>query len=117
MFLLLQNVLWAGKIQPPSPFPINSYRAMPEEKKPSNSPSLPTGMGRKSNKPASSAPRGFAAMDPAQQRLIASQGGKASHASGRGHKFTPTEARVAGRKGGQVLGKRRKPDDTPSATD
>lgn len=47
-------------------------------------------------------PRGFAAMDPAQQRRIASEGGRASHQSGRGHRFTPEEARAAGRKGGQA---------------
>jgi general stress protein YciG len=46
--------------------------------------------------------RGFAAMDPAQQRRIASEGGKASHESGRGHRFTSEEAREAGRKGGQA---------------
>jgi len=86
---------------------------MSDEKKPLQSPSLPTGMGRKSNKPVRSAPRGFAAMDPARQRLIASQGGKASHQSGKGHQFTPAEARAAGRKGGKALGKRQKPGDTP----
>lgn len=47
-------------------------------------------------------PRGFAAMDPATQRRIASEGGRASHQSGRGHRFTSEEARVAGRKGGQA---------------
>ncbi|GGG55186.1 KGG domain-containing protein [Hymenobacter glacieicola] len=47
-------------------------------------------------------PRGFAAMDPATQRRIASEGGKASHESGRGHRFTSEEARAAGRKGGQA---------------
>jgi len=44
--------------------------------------------------------RGFASMDPAEQRRIASEGGKASHASGQGHKWTAEEARAAGRKGG-----------------
>ena len=44
--------------------------------------------------------RGFASMDPAEQRRIASEGGKASHASGQGHKWTAEEAREAGRKGG-----------------
>ncbi|WP_223653000.1 KGG domain-containing protein [Hymenobacter psoromatis] len=44
--------------------------------------------------------RGFASMDPAEQRRIASEGGKASHASGQGHKWTADEAREAGRKGG-----------------
>ena len=44
--------------------------------------------------------RGFASMDPTEQRRIASEGGKASHASGQGHKWTSEEARAAGRKGG-----------------
>ncbi len=44
--------------------------------------------------------RGFAAMDPAKQREIASRGGKAAHAKGRAHEFTPEQAREAGRKGG-----------------
>ena len=47
-------------------------------------------------------PRGFAAMDPATQRRIASEGGRASHLSGRGHRFTSEEAKAAGRKGGQA---------------
>lgn len=47
-------------------------------------------------------PRGFAAMDSATQRRIASEGGRASHLSGRGHRFTSEEARAAGRKGGQA---------------
>jgi general stress protein YciG len=46
--------------------------------------------------------RGFAAMDPEKQRLIASKGGKAAHAKGTAHQFTPEEARAAGRKGGQA---------------
>ncbi len=50
-------------------------------------------------------PRGFAAMDPEQQRRIASEGGRASHESGRGHRFTAEEARAAGRKGGQATRK------------
>ena len=44
------------------------------------------------------APRGFAAMDPAQQRRIASEGGRAAHASGNAHEFTSEEARAAGSK-------------------
>lgn len=44
--------------------------------------------------------RGFASMDPAKQRVLASQGGKASYASGTGHRWTTEEARIAGRKGG-----------------
>jgi uncharacterized protein len=42
--------------------------------------------------------RGFAAMDPAKQRAIASQGGRASHANGNAHEFTSEEARSAGRR-------------------
>ncbi len=51
--------------------------------------------------------RGFAAMDPAKQREIASKGGKAAHAKGTAHEFTPDEARVAGRKGGEVVSRDR----------
>jgi len=46
--------------------------------------------------------RGFAGMDPAQQREIASEGGRAAHASGNAHEFTSEEARAAGRKGGEA---------------
>jgi general stress protein YciG len=46
--------------------------------------------------------RGFAAMDQAKQREIASKGGKAAHESGRAHEFTSEEARAAGRKGGEA---------------
>jgi hypothetical protein len=42
--------------------------------------------------------RGFAAMNPEQQRKIASQGGRAAHASGHAHEFTTEEASAAGRK-------------------
>ena len=57
--------------------------------------------GHSSSTPKTGNPRGFAAMDSATQRRIASQGGKASHESGRGHQWTVEEARAAGRKGGQ----------------
>jgi uncharacterized protein len=46
--------------------------------------------------------RGFAAMDPAKQREIASKGGKASHALGRGHEWNKESARIAGSKGGKA---------------
>lgn len=52
---------------------------------------------------AQRAHRGFAAMDLARQREIASKGGRAAHESGHAHEFTPEEARKAGRKGGQVV--------------
>lgn len=44
--------------------------------------------------------RGFAGMDPDRQREIASEGGKAAHASGNAHEFDSEEASEAGRKGG-----------------
>jgi general stress protein YciG len=47
--------------------------------------------------------RGFASMDGTKQRTIASKGGKAAHARGTAHEFTSEEARVAGRKGGEVV--------------
>jgi len=40
--------------------------------------------------------RGFASMDPQKQREIASEGGKAAHASGHAHEFNSEEARRAG---------------------
>jgi len=46
--------------------------------------------------------RGFAAMDPAQRKMIASEGGRAAHKQGVAHKWTTEEAREAGRKGGQI---------------
>jgi uncharacterized protein len=45
--------------------------------------------------------RGFARMDGEKQREIASKGGRAAHEKGTAHKFTPEEAREAGRKGGE----------------
>src|SRR5687767_15461213 len=51
--------------------------------------------------------RGFASMDPSRQRDIASKGGKAAHAKGTAHEFTPDEARRAGRKGGEVVSQNR----------
>ncbi len=46
--------------------------------------------------------RGFASMDAEKRREIASKGGKAAHAQGSAHEFTPEEARIAGRKGGEA---------------
>lgn len=40
--------------------------------------------------------RGFASMDPEQQREIAAEGGRAAHAAGTAHEFTSEEARRAG---------------------
>lgn len=50
--------------------------------------------------------RGFASMDEAKQREIASKGGHAAHQKGTAHEFTPEEAREAGRKGGQIAHER-----------
>jgi general stress protein YciG len=47
--------------------------------------------------------RGFASMDPARKREIASKGGRAAHQKGTAHEFTPDEARNAGRKGGLTV--------------
>jgi uncharacterized protein len=47
--------------------------------------------------------RGFAAMDPARQAEIASQGGKAAHEKGTAHTFSQDEARAAGKKGGSTI--------------
>ena len=51
--------------------------------------------------------RGFAGMDPARQRQIAAEGGRAAHEKGTAHEFTPDEARAAGRKGGEVVSRNR----------
>ncbi len=51
--------------------------------------------------------RGFASMDRGKQREIASKGGRAAHAQGRAHEFTPDEARTAGRKGGEAVSRDR----------
>jgi len=46
-------------------------------------------------------------MDPAQQRRIASEGGRAAHQSGHAHEFDSREAREAGRKGGEAVSRNR----------
>lgn len=51
--------------------------------------------------------RGFASMDPEKKRLIASKGGRAAHAKGTAHEFTPDEARAAGKKGGEAVSQNR----------
>ena len=43
--------------------------------------------------------RGFASMDPAKQRRIASKGGKMAHSLGTAHEFTSEEAAAAARVG------------------
>src|SRR5712691_1252469 len=58
-------------------------------------------------KMANTSKRGFASMDPAKQREIASKGGRAAHSKGTAHEFTSEEARVAGRKGGEAVSRDR----------
>jgi uncharacterized protein len=50
---------------------------------------------------------GFAALSPEQRSEISRRGGKAAHVLGTAHKFTPEEARAAGRKGGSAVAKNR----------
>lgn len=52
--------------------------------------------------------RGFAAMDPKLVSELASRGGKAAQRAGTAHRFNSEEARVAGRKGGQATGAKRR---------
>ena len=60
--------------------------------------------------------RGFASMDAARQREIASKGGRAAHQKGTAHEWTSDEARSAGRKGGQISrGGRGRLIDQPAA--
>lgn len=51
----------------------------------------------KGNKQSDTSNRGFASMDPQRQREIASEGGRAAHASGNAHEFNSEEARAAGK--------------------
>lgn len=55
------------------------------------------------NPGSSTSKRGFASMDEERQREIASEGGRAAHASGHAHQFTSDEARRAGQKGGEAV--------------
>ncbi len=48
--------------------------------------------------------RGFAAMDQQKQKEIARKGGRAAHEQGVAHEWSSTEAREAGKKGGQARG-------------
>lgn len=46
--------------------------------------------------------KGFASMDPAKQKAIASLGGKRAHAIGTAHEWDREAAADAGRKGGKA---------------
>lgn len=61
----------------------------------------------KGNAPKGTAKRGFAAMNAAQQREIASKGGQAAHQKGTAHEFDSEEARRAGQKGGEAVSRDR----------
>ena len=54
-------------------------------------------------RPHAAGARGFAAMDQKKQREIARRGGLAAQAQGTAHRFSPEEARNAGRKGGEAV--------------
>lgn len=55
----------------------------------------------------STADRGFASLDKAKVRAIASKGGKAAHRKGVAHQWDSDEARAAGRRGGMKAAQRR----------
>ena len=61
--------------------------------------------------------RGFASMDRAKQREIASKGGKAAHQKGTAHEWTSEEARDAGRKGGIASHRRRREQQSGGPTE
>lgn len=46
---------------------------------------------------------GFGTMSPEAHREISRKGGVAAHKKGKGHTFTPEEAREAGKLGGQAV--------------
>ena len=63
--------------------------------------------GNDQGKSKGGAKRGFAAMDEATQRSIASKGGQAAHQKGTAHEFDSEEARRAGQKGGEAVSRDR----------
>lgn len=60
------------------------------------------------NTPKKPGRRGFASMDPARVREIASMGGTTAHRQGKAHQFTSEEARQAGKRRAELAGQRRK---------
>jgi general stress protein YciG len=77
--------------------------------------SEPAGEAREDN--VAKEDRGFASMDRAKQREIASKGGKAAHQKGTAHEWTSEEARDAGRKGGIASHRRRREQQGGAAGD
>lgn len=63
--------------------------------------------GQENNGKKGKSNRGFASMDAARQREIASKGGKAAHQKGVAHEWNSDEARNAGRKGGEAVSRDR----------
>jgi general stress protein YciG len=53
--------------------------------------------------------RGFASMNADLRRTIASSGGRAAHQQGVAHEWNREEAQMAGKKGGQISGRNKKP--------
>lgn len=51
--------------------------------------------------------RGFGSMSPDRVQQIASAGGKAAHAKGTAHTWTPETAAEAGRRGGEARARNR----------
>jgi general stress protein YciG len=51
--------------------------------------------------------RGFASLNSEERKLISSKGGHAAHKKGTAHKFSPEEAKLAGRKGGEKTSQNR----------
>ena len=52
--------------------------------------------------------QGFASMSLERRKELASLGGKAAHAQGKAHKWTPEEASIAGKRGGTISRRRPK---------
>ena len=72
--------------------------------------SVPSTVPEGQEPPPAKKRRGFAAMSAEKQREIASLGGKAAHARGTAHEFSPDEARAAGSKGGVAAHRKRNGD-------
>lgn len=51
--------------------------------------------------------KGFASLSPERLREIASLGGKAAHAQGKAHHWSPEAAKTAGQKGGATISQNR----------
>jgi uncharacterized protein len=85
-----------------------SAQSPPEETDPALADSESPAESEPATERKPSSQRGFAAMERDKQRAIASKGGRAAHEKGTAHEFTPDEARMAGKKGGEVVSQNRK---------